>query len=169
VSLPPLRSAALALAFVGCAAAQAQPPERDLLARVLTAPPSWQVLALGAPPTGAAVAGWGDPGRGCYAIAVTATSPRQNPEDALAGFARALAASAELDGWTTTGSDGVGRLRRGELSGQLRAQAVAIGAGAAVVALACVHNGRAPEACAATCQPVLASFEPAKVAAEVVP
>lgn len=156
-------------AALGCQAAQAQAPApAPTLERVATIPAGWIPLEL-EPVDGALVRGWGDPGRGCYAIASYAAVARQNPEDALVGFARVLGDDARLAEWTTTGVDGAGRLTRGALTGPVRARALAVGPGAAVVALTCVSNQRAPAVCAEACAPIIASFDPAKVTAEVAP
>ena len=105
---------------------------------------------------------WGDPGRGCYAVVIGARAPRQNPEDALAELATKLTGLG-LTGWSSTGADGGGQLARGGVRGGVRASAVAIGPGAAVVAAACFSNAREPVGCAAHCQGVLASFDAATV------
>ena len=151
----------------GCQSATAQAPAPELvLDRVLRPPVAWIELPETAAAARAAASvdarAWGDPGRGCYAVVIGARSPRENPEDALGQFSRRLDPLG-LTGWTTTGTDGTGELAHGDVTGRVRASAIAAGSGAAVIAAACFSNPREPATCAARCQGVLASFDVSKV------
>lgn len=173
--------AALALAAAGCDGARAQgttpplasPPADGAarLAGVIAVPADWRPLptlvAAGARAAGApvAVAAWGEPGLGCFAVVVAAHAGHQHPEDAVEEVRVALTAGFGLDGWTATDpTDLHGRLVRGPLRGELRGGVtVAPPTGAVVTMAACFYNQRDPVTCAALCQGVLATLDASKV------
>lgn len=160
--------AALAAA-AGCQAAAAQAPGAApalALDGVIAPPADWQplpaVAAAAGTVAGARALAWGDPGRACYAVVLGTRAPTQNPEDALTEFATS-ATRLGLAGWTVDATGGRGRFTRGDVAGDVRAVALAAGTDAVVVVAACVAGTRDPAGCATRCQPVLASFDAAKV------
>jgi len=164
-----VRWLAALVALAGCqvAAAQQAPAPALTLAGVIAPPPGWTplpaVATAATEAVGAAALAWGDPGRGCYAVVIGSRAAKQNPEDALAELGRGLTTVAGLTGWQVDGLDARGAVRRGPLTGALRATALAAGNDAVVVAAACVANPREPATCAAACQGVLAAFDARKV------
>ncbi|MEZ4398460.1 MAG: hypothetical protein R3B06_00470 [Kofleriaceae bacterium] len=157
-----------AAATVGLAPAAAKRAPAPPTAGLIAVPADWQPIALAAPVAsapGEVAQAWGDPGRGCYASVVVRTAPRQGVEDALVELRQHLATHVGLEGEEVSAVAATvrGRIVRGSLRGEVRAAVLGRGAGVAVAVAACAYNSREPAACAARCQPVLASFDVAKV------
>lgn len=119
--------------------------------------PAVERAASAAVPTPLAVRAWGDRGRGCYALTLTADGAKS-----VAGSVNALRASLGATASTLPAAQGetydhTAPIEVGKLRGAVRVSAKRIGdARARLDAVSCSFNDREPAICEALCKKLLA-------------